>query len=736
MYRYYGIIRAFTGGALASQSVYVYDDAAGTSLADLFDSSGSGIANPTTTNSRGAIDIYSPRGALWYKVAGDTAVQPLPRMGVGGVINVKDYGALGDGVTDDTAAFNAAIEAALAYATYSGSGSAYSRPIIYVPSGKYVVGALTPITAGGGVTIRGDGKWATELRLKSGETGPIFAQGAYTATPSSWWSTGSATDGANVTYEGFNIIDPDGDNYPSAGSRDSTAFADYGCGTVMMRDVLVRGFQYGFLGAWGSDYDTFSDVEFYRCDVCIYLGPHSQQVTIDRCWFTAGVEHIVLDSAGHVVITNCVFNNPMTRDVTFESNSTNRMGVTVSGSGGPTPYGYILIENCWYETGNAWSDVYKDMWDPHELIYITSDVAATYPYHRFVVRGGYIVDGYNETYQAARARDSNGYPEVMYAFLRVHSGTNIRIEDLVAHGAHINAWVALDENCHDASDIQIRNVSTLYGGYHRAKTYGLTSATQDYRRYTGAKTAAFLTADNSWNNTTTPLTVTHAGHGLAVADILQVENEFMYVSDVSGDQFTVQRGTNSVSGLSSAIAAHADGVQVYRYRGSGTTIIGPMEYFWVGNGPGHASPGTHLLQHSYSNSNARYGLRVRNDMTQQATQDPAGSGPWELRNNTYGTMMELRNPYMNYRTRLRSNTPQNFYLEASSNAGESWNVAPIRLFQAGNSVQWGSAAPTSGTYVRGDIVWNTGAVAGGKVGWVCVASGSPGTWKAFGVIDS
>ena len=49
---------------------------------------------------------------------------------------------------------------------------------------------------------------------------------------------------------------------------------------------------------------------------------------------------------------------------------------------------------------------------------------------------------------------------------------------------------------------------------------------------------------------------------------------------------------------------------------------------------------------------------------------------------------------------------------------------------------WGSAAPAAGSHLQGDVVFNTGAAAEGKVGWVCTVSGVPGTWKAFGVIDA
>lgn len=47
----------------------------------------------------------------------------------------------------------------------------------------------------------------------------------------------------------------------------------------------------------------------------------------------------------------------------------------------------------------------------------------------------------------------------------------------------------------------------------------------------------------------------------------------------------------------------------------------------------------------------------------------------------------------------------------------------------------GTAAPTTGEWARGDIRYNSAPSAGGKVGWVCTAAGTPGTWKAFGVID-
>ena len=68
----------------------------------------------------------------------------------GAPVNVRDFGATGDGVTDDTAAIQAAI------------ASANAETIIYFPEGTYkVTGTLEmPLKVSGNFTIDGDIKWS------------------------------------------------------------------------------------------------------------------------------------------------------------------------------------------------------------------------------------------------------------------------------------------------------------------------------------------------------------------------------------------------------------------------------------------------------------------------------------------------------------------------------------------------------------------------------------------------
>ena len=69
----------------------------------------------------------------------------------------------------------------------------------------------------------------------------------------------------------------------------------------------------------------------------------------------------------------------------------------------------------------------------------------------------------------------------------------------------------------------------------------------------------------------------------------------------------------------------------------------------------------------------------------------------------------------------------------SSSVSGDLAVLPHQTFRLGGGVGVfsASAIPSTGTWKRGDVVWNTAPSAGGTPGWVCVTAGTPGTWKAM-----
>jgi hypothetical protein len=89
-----------------------------------------------------------------------------------GLVNVKDYGAVGDYTTDDTTA----IQAAITYAqSIVGVVLVQNRPSIYFPYGTYKTGTLTGTKH---LRFVGDGRNSTYLYLKAGVATSLFVLNA------------------------------------------------------------------------------------------------------------------------------------------------------------------------------------------------------------------------------------------------------------------------------------------------------------------------------------------------------------------------------------------------------------------------------------------------------------------------------------------------------------------------------------------------------------------------------
>lgn len=87
------------------------------------------------------------------------------------MFNVKDYGAKGNGVTNDTASINAAIAAMPSIANSWGAGAA---GVLYLPAGRYLVDGGIVIPSNKRMQVRGAGPYVTILNQRSGQTSDLL----------------------------------------------------------------------------------------------------------------------------------------------------------------------------------------------------------------------------------------------------------------------------------------------------------------------------------------------------------------------------------------------------------------------------------------------------------------------------------------------------------------------------------------------------------------------------------
>jgi len=109
----------------------------------------------------GASELYAWNGLAWETSTGFNEFTPFLSTGsttprnlatrMADVVNVKDFGAVGDGVADDTAAIQAAI-------------NSISSGEVFIPKGTYLV--TSPIVTKNLIIIRGNGD-ASEIRVNS-----------------------------------------------------------------------------------------------------------------------------------------------------------------------------------------------------------------------------------------------------------------------------------------------------------------------------------------------------------------------------------------------------------------------------------------------------------------------------------------------------------------------------------------------------------------------------------------
>lgn len=147
------------GNVIADPTVYLYQPGTTTAASGLQTAAGSALTNPFTGSASGQITFAAPDGDYDMRVVGGgrevtMRVRFIATSGGGGSstdINVRDYGAVGDGAANDSTAIMNAVTAAQA----AGKGVFFPDGVYYAPSLSTLSGRLH-LTGEGSATIKGN----------------------------------------------------------------------------------------------------------------------------------------------------------------------------------------------------------------------------------------------------------------------------------------------------------------------------------------------------------------------------------------------------------------------------------------------------------------------------------------------------------------------------------------------------------------------------------------------------
>lgn len=266
-------LQFFTNAGVPMAGGLLYTYAAGTTtpLVTYTDSTGLvANTNPVILDSRGEASIWLGGVGYKFKLAtpanvdvwtqdniapGSSAYMTYTPAGTGAVtttvqaklresVSVKDFGAVGDGVTDDTVAIQLAFISAAAFTP---------KKTVYFPAGIYVINPSTTIDATG-CSIDGDGQNVSIIKPSALSTGVVagFQHIAYN-TDANFTVSNIQINLTNVTYTGV---------YPSL--QRSYHLLVYNCTNWEVRNCSFTGISNNHIGVYanGGNYWQITDCYF------------------------------------------------------------------------------------------------------------------------------------------------------------------------------------------------------------------------------------------------------------------------------------------------------------------------------------------------------------------------------------------------------------------------------------------------------------------------------------------
>ena len=548
-------------------------------------------------------------------------------------VSVKDFGAVGDGTTDDTAAIQAALNANLA---------------VYFPPATYLVSALTlqgfQKISGYGATLQASTPTGKILTCPTGTNGI---------------QTTNYTEISGLSING----------YSSSISSGSAGIYTTGNNTFTIKDVKVKNFDLGFyLGA--TQFGSFYSIKAYNCNVGVYI---KSDTTAGGGNSNSFYDLITLSCTLGVLINGQL---PFVTSANYFRNYTGNSNSSALG---------IFNSSCTIDGGAP-----------------ENNSGTSSSYDGLSITGGiYYLNNSNVIFSNVSDADAVSATSVIYA----ENNSVSNLNNTGGYGSTGGKFAI----CDSTSTINTFGSTGLNGTLPNIFSNISTSTASNGSNL-------FQCLDNSYlsislpNECTSPLTSTLNNSNGIVSSGTAWDTTYGLVGSVvfatsvaSQDSNRIFLGsiTNNAAFSVIGISLYSDtntsiylGFYGYDYKQSVNLIAGKWcrLYYVTENASILANAGYVL----YPESTDGPTVKIAKVMIYSSSTYDAGA--------VQAVNSVLGGAY-------NSQTPANHY-------GRYFN-----------------AAPSTGTWSVGQIVYNTVPASAGYIGWVCTVAGTPGTWNTFGLIS-
>lgn len=563
-------------------------------------------------------------------------------------ISVKDFGAVGDGVTDDTAAIQAAINA---YKSTGSGAQPNKTSLIYVPPGTYLISA--PINVYGGTQLVGAGRGSL-LQQTTGLTGQLIE-----------------LTGGTDTYCNEVVID-------------NLGFKTSGTVWAIKATASVVG------------QSTFSNLVLVDCGFGLSLGIYTQSCLVENISSMGSLDQLLFLRG----------NRNWVRNLDKENGS------------GTTTDPYILVQahgiGAGASEGNIFNDILLEGTESVNKTPMVLDGVSMFTLNGFWSEPNSANSGYGLNIKGSNYVHITGYYQAPYS-----TNNKIKIENSIR--VIFDEYNANPEDAPLSSTLEVDSLSSVYIQYlytRRGSNLQLVSNMNKNIRIVNTQinnglgtTGVSLTQRPSYigGNLLVNPSFEAGTYGWNVANLVtytptivasEISNGLMLVLTNSGTT-----GSNAAY-QNITISAAQVGVPITISMMAKCTGGGWVMPYVTGAG---ITLGNHICEII---SGAGWGLSTVTVVPQSA-----------------GTLVVGC---------YAINTAVAYFdcvcvAFGTDGCIDQTNVGSLGINN--NTVTYSSAAPTTGTWKKGDIVYNNTASSGGFVGWVCTTAGSPGTWNTFGVIS-